>query len=808
MKRRHRQRGINIIAGIFAAGVTCGTAAEQFIPLPGEPGKVTTPNPIMELTNRAIGVTGAGDAPSLPDSITIENEGGEILFDNNNRIITYKGKRSAVRLRTDSGLDMQAKTVIVNLDKKVAELQGPVTVYMGDTLTLADSGTYDWENMRADIKGVRSKVSGIIVKGSSVRYDKDDKGKNFMQIQDAYVSTDDIEKPGSWIGAGELTVYPGEYGRVTRLSVAYEDHDVAIPIIGWFSFSHSLNLREGYLPHPGAKSIWGTYLLNQYGILLGNRRVENNIPTADYLMTTHLDYRTRRGVATGLDFEDLNMQKKYKSMKGLRLYYVADTDPNINPTDMYREPISKDRYAVKMSALWDLPHPGTDTLGHWTLGVNVEALSDRYFLRDYFEEEGHINERPDNTVKLTRRGKRSETTLLTRFAPNDFYTTDERFELSYYRARTAIGNTGINYETRNSIGAMRQYIPTYDRFMYKMSLEEAKDVAVREYYERLLNESTYFRINSTHEFTASFKLFNILDVTPKAGVGYTGYYSVGNVGADNRALGYAGVDLGMKLHRHFPNFRLDALGYEGLTHVVRPYLSFSHCNISSSNPLVPQVDTWSSIYGNSTASPMNLDLIGFTGIDGWGTWTIWRMGVQNTLTTTVDSEPRTLLYWDAFLDYNEENPNTNSKYSNLYSRLYFYPTRRLSLNLETQTPTVSSGEGYSQYNTYLKFQPVAYLEGQLGYRVIDNHPMLKDSSQIYAQANVRINDKYSTAFRWYWDVEAGRLPIQQYSVFSKTGAWYTGATLFLRNNGGKTETGFGISFTLGETASSLPINFF
>ena len=788
-------------------GATCGSAAEQFVPLPGEPGTPSA-NPILDLADKAISATGATVAPTIPNAMTIENEGGEILFNSNNRVITYKGKNNPVRLRTDSGLDIQAETIVVDLDKKTAELGGPLTVYMGETLTLADSGTYNWEEMTADIKGVRSKVTGIIVRGSRVTYAKDKEGKNYMQIQDAYVSTDDSKEPGTWIGAGELTVYPGEYGRVTRLSVAGREHDIAIPIIGWFSFSHSLNPQEGYLPHPGAKSIWGTYLLNQYGVLLGNRRVENNIPTADYLLTGHFDYRTRRGFATGLDAEDLKMQKKYKDMTGLRTYLIFDSDPMINPTETPRSHTKHTRYSVKMTTLWDLPQPECDTTGNWTLGTNVELLSDQYVLRDYFESEGRMNDKPDNTVRLSRRGARSEAMLLSRFSPNNFYASDERYELSYYRARTALGKLGINYETRNSIGAMKQHIPAHEMFMYREALHNTKDKDLRAYYSRMLNTSAFMRVNSTHEFTASYKAFNFLDVTPKAGVGYSGYYGVDGVGSDNRFLGYLGVDAGIKMHRHFSNFRIESMGYEGLTHVIRPYMSFSHCNISSSNPLVPKIDTWSSLYGNSTTSPINLDLMGFSGIDGWGTWTIWRFGMQNTLTTTVDGENRTLLYWDVFIDYNEENPNTNSKYSNLYSHVVFSPTRRLKLGLETQTPTIKNGDGFSQFNTYVQLQPTAYLEGRLGHRMIDNHPIQEDASQVYAEANIRINDKYSTAFRWHWDVEDGHLPIQQYSIFRKTGAWYTGATLFLRNNGGKKETGFGISFTLGETGSALPIDFF
>ena len=807
--RKNKHKTIGIVTGMLAVGAVYGTTNEDFVPIPGAaPTNTGNINPVQDLTTRTISAAGEAYSPAIPDTISIDNEGGEIQYNSADRTITYASGTKPLRVRTGTGVDIQAKRVTLSIDKKRAELEGPLVVYFDDTITKATKGTYDWDKMQVKIEGVRSKVTGILIRGSAIEYEKDEEGKPFMRIHDAYASTDDSKTPDTWIGAGELTIYPGDYGRVTRLSIAAGEHDIAIPIIGWFSFSHSLNPREGYLPHPGVKSTWGTYLLNQYGILLGNRRVENNIPTADYLLTTHLDYRTRRGIAAGLDFEDLLMQKKYRDMTGLRTYYALDSDPMINPSEKPREETGHNRYSVKLCTLWDLPSMPQESKANWTLGTNIELLSDKYMLRDFFDDEGHINDRPDNTVRINRRTERSETMLLGRFAPNDFYTTDERIELSYYRARTAIGRTGIAYETRNSFGMLRQEIPAHEMFMYRAALEETTDPTVRDYYERMLNGSSYLRANSTHEFSTSFKALNFLNITPKAGVGYSGYYGVDHVGADNRFLGFAGVDINFKLHKSMPDFALESLGYKGLTHVIRPYTTFSHCSISSSNPLVPKVDTWSSIYGNSTSSPMNLDLMGFTGIDSWGTWTIWRMGMQNTLTTTVDGESRTILNWNVFVDYNEENPNTSSRFSNVYSHLYFKPTRRLSLNLETQTPSIDSGDGFSQYNTYVTFQPAAYFEGRIGHRCIDNHPIQQDTSQVYAQANLRVNETYSVACRWNWDIEEGRLPIQQYSVFRKTGAWYMGATLFLRDNGGKKETGFGISFTLGETGSSLPVNFF
>ncbi|MBQ3218277.1 MAG: hypothetical protein IJB33_05345 [Akkermansia sp.] len=803
-----RRRIVGLATTLFAAGSVCTAEAQNIVPLPSEifgegaPGS----NPVIDLADRMISVSGQPLAAELPETMTIENVGGEVLYDNEKHTLTYRGKGSPVKLLTDAGLDVNAREICVNLKEKKAVLTGPLTVYQGESLTRAGKGEYDWSREKLDVYDVRSKVTGILVKGTRVEYAKDEEGKNFLKIHDAYVAADDSKVPDTWVGAGELTVYPGDYGRVTRLSLASGEYDIPIPVLGWFSFSHSLNPREGYMPNLGTKSSWGAYLCNSYGILLGNRRVENNMPVTDYLLTTRLDYRTRRGLAGGLDFESEAMRKRYPQAKGLELYYIQDSDPMINPTKTKRLHTDHERYRVAFSALWDLPRPEGDTRAEWTVGTNINILSDRYVLRDFFEELSQVNNEPDNTIRLVRRDKNSQTMLMTRLAPNDYYITDQRAELSYYRVRSAIGGTGITYETRNSAGIMKQEVPFEERFSYKAALDDIKDDREREYYARLLNTQPYFRINSTHEFARHFNVLKFLNITPKAGAGYTGYYGVEGVGADNRFLGYVGLDANIKIHRHFDSFRVPYLGYKGLTHIMMPYTTLSHCNISSANPGVPKLDAWDKNFGTTSSNPMELDLMGFTGLDSWGTWSLWRFGLNNRFITEVDMEKHSLLNWNVFIDYNAENPHAPNKFSNLYSMLTFRPSERVRFYLESQTPTISGGDDFTEYRAGVGFQPCASLETSFWYRSIKDHPIQSDSEQLSLRATLRINEKYTVNGRWDFDIERSRIPIQQYSVFRKTGSWFTGASLFLRDNGGKKETGFGISFTLAETGTALPIS--
>ncbi len=784
--------------------------AEQgadFIPLPDQ---AISRNPVMQHVDQAVSSLGSTAGFKVPDSLIVRNQHGQVDYDSEKRIITYTAGSSPIYVRTAEGQEIFARRLVANVDTCIAELSGPLVIYQGDTLTHAEDGTYDWKNGIAHVTHIRSKANGTIIRGSSATYDKLPSDKNRITIHHAFITTEDVQKPAMWVGTGTLTVYPGDYGVVSRLSLSGSEHDVPVPILGWMTLSHSLNPEEGYMPIPGVKSSWGTYLLNRYGFLLGNRRVERGMPTADYLLTARGDFRSRRGLAGGFDFVSNEMRKEYSDSRGLQVYGIADRRPDINPLSVPRENLSHRRYRVAMQGFWDVPIPSTRKKSppRWTLVTDLNLLSDRYVLQDYFEEEARLNDKPDNSVRLDRLTPRSSTMLLTRFAPNHFYSTDERAELSYYRPRTVLGSSGIAYETRNTAGLLHQNIPAEQRELYRARLSRIRQADLKEYYTRLLNSGSYVRVNSTHEFSSSVKIFRFLNVTPKVGGGYTGYYNVEDVGADNRLLGYLGCDFDIKFYRHFPSVRLPRLGLRGLYHVIHPYAEISHGSISSSNPYVPQVDTWSTTMGNSTVCPMPMDLMDFTGIDGWANWTVWRLGMRNTLSTVYDGESRTFIDWNLFLDYNIDNPNTETRFSNLYSLIMMNITSQCTLRLETQTPTVRGGDGFNQYNTSLSMVPMPWLETQIGHRYISNHPIQHDANYAYFRVNLRINERYSAAARVSWDVQGDRIPIQQFSITRKFGPWYLGATVMLRDNGGKRETGLGISFTLGETGTSLPVKFF
>ena len=401
--------------GLLCYGIDRAQEAD-FIPLPKDilPETTKVDNPIMDLAEATIIRTGhVSFSPKIPESFVIRNNNGNVFYDNENRRLVYTGgssedTRRPLYLRTDEGYEIFAEKITADFATREAQLEGPLLIYQGETMTRAESGTYNWEHGEADVRGVRAKVGGLLVRGSRMEYKKDEKGENYLVIHDTYVSAEDVEKPGMWLGAGKLTVHPGDYGSLSHLSVASGDYDMTVPLLGWFTISHSLNPEEGYLPIPGSEGIWGTYLRNRYGVLIGNRRVEHGMPVADFTATALLDYRSRRGDGGGFELVDERMHRKFQDTTGLAVYYAADRQPDINPTRFARDEISKDRYRVALQAIQPFTIP-PDSEANWQLSVTGTIVSDQYMLRDFFRDISQTDDKPDNALWISRRTRADET---------------------------------------------------------------------------------------------------------------------------------------------------------------------------------------------------------------------------------------------------------------------------------------------------------------------------------------------------------------------------------------------------------------
>lgn len=754
----------------------------------------------IRAAENVINIAEGGLMPTAPEAFDVEYENGSMRYDHEANAVIYEGCGNPIHVITDKGSEMFADQVTAHLERKTLELSGNVTAFQGESVTRAPYIEYHWETRELAVGKIRTKVSGMILEADSFEYGTDARGNRYVKTRRASLTTEDKKKPSSWLVADTLNIYPEDRLEFSHMWVQVGN----VPVFYFPWFVHSLNPREGYMLRPGTQSTWGAYLLNEYGILLGNRRIEHGVPTSDYLATLRLDYRTRRGMAYGIDAEETALAKKYRNLDGLSVYYADDTGPDINPTETLRVPVGKNRSRIALHQMWDLP---IDDPVHavYALKTNINYLSDRYVLRDFFHELCQTNDKPDNAVTLDRRTKESQTTLLVRHDLNDFYLTEDRTELSYDRVRSALFDTRLTYETHNSFGVLKQNLSPSERVSIQNTIDSLRgdEVETREYWQRMLNTGAYMRFYSLHELTTSYKVAGFLNITPKAGGGYMGYYDVDNVGNDNRFLAYAACDVDMKFSRSYSSARNYTFGVNGLNHVIQPYSTFSVGEATDAKPLVPRIDAWT-----STTNPMPLDISSLACVDTFSEWAVWRYGVRNILSTDRNGGRIEWMSWNVFMDANIKAADTDREFSNLYSRWRWNPVQWYSLNSEMQFPVIHESQAYKEYNNYIQFQPIRSCEFSVGHRYLSGHSIFEDSNQLNLRCLFRITENVAMSGEWQWDLVEKRTQIQQYSLYRNVGALFVGSSVFVRNNGGKQELGVGFSITLGETRDSFPINFF
>lgn len=760
-------------------------------------------NPVSGMSEQLMGQFADGDgmSPDIPENVDIQCD-GTATVDRDANTLTFVGNPT-VYMASDNKIEIYAHQAVVNSTEKTVTLTGDLSIYRDGSLTRAEKAVYNYETKELTTDGIKAKSNGMLLRSGTFSYAKNDKGEDYLEGFDASVSSEDDQDPDTWISAKRIRIYPQDRLNFSHLTFNYKN----VPFFYFPYFSHSLNPREGYMPSLGARSYWGAFMLNRYGILSGNRRVEKGRPTADYLFQSHLDYRSRRGVAIGEDIVDLKLEQEASNMKGLSVYYAYDQDPSISPTDEPRKGVDNNRWRIALQQMWKLSleeYPGA----RWRAKANINVLSDQYMLRDFYQDLFEANSEPDNTLTLERTDRQSVLTLLQRMPINDFYITDQRSEISYDRIRGSLMNSRFIYESQTSFALMRQVVPAEMRMTVRDRLEQLpQNDPNREFWEHMLQTDGFLRFHTYHELSRSYKTAGFLNITPRLGGGYTAYMDpTGDLGSFNQGIFYAGLDTSFKISRKYNSVRWDALGLNTMNHIIQPYTTLMYMGVNELDSPYPRIDG-----SASTTNPMALSVGRMTEIDSLSTCSVLRYGVRNFLMTEQDNSAKQWFSWDAFMDAYLHNASSDKKFSNLYSMTRWSPLPWFSYASVVQFPVLrdEKRENYQEYNNSLWFQPFRSTEILCSHRYLTKHPLLEDSNQLNLRVIYRISEELALGGSWRWEMKRKdkRLEIQEYNIYKNMGSWYFGCGLFMRVNGGKDELGIGFSFTLKETGNYMPFTF-
>ncbi|MFT3992287.1 MAG: LPS assembly protein LptD [Luteolibacter sp.] len=766
-------------------------------------------------------VTPTLDPKSLPKDFQLVNSGGEIS--GNAETGVHLG--GPVKFRGDNGLEAFSDTAEIDFKRKTLTLEGNVSLYQGNTLRRGDRAVYHYDTKFLETEEMRTSLDSILLEAG--KFTSEQKGKKrIYHGTDTGVTTADEEHPSYWVRGKDVKVYAGDKIVFKNMLLYAGDTPVF-----WLPYlSQPLDSKLGYHFLPGLRSNWGPFLLNSYGIMLGG---EYNAETEErenawLLSLWKFDIRTKRGIGTGVDLLDTRLDEN--EFTGLSLYYLNDLAPDTSRSGLDRESVNEDRYRLSLKHRLPLEF---ETKADWRLDTNLTFLSDAYYLEDFDRSAYRTDPYPDNTIGLFRRSDNSLFSFFTRIDWDQFYRTDQRLpEIAFDQPRRPIFDSPIQHEGSTSFSIIQERAPdTTSGTIEALSTLPASDARVAGLisqlsgYERTLAlemvslpltdprrdrlrsnllDIGYARFHTYQEFTMPLMVKNFLSLTPDIGVGYNRYDSVnGPFGTEDQSLLHFGLEASVKFTKDYGPMFDPGIGLNGLLHIFQPYGNWSILHAGNKDSDFPEIDRLT-----ATTRPQSLDPSLFTAIDEMNSWNILRVGARNRLITKRDGQEFDWLFLDTYVDFFIKDPTGDREVSNLYNDLRWNPLPWMNVGLNTQFPVVSSGSGFTEVNPYVQFMPNKNFEVRIGYRYLEGHPILLDSSLISLRTSYRFNDWWSISTRHEFEAEDGVLQNQDYMLYRDLGNWVAGIGFNHNDNRVKQEYGIIFNIVLKDFPSvSLPLEF-
>jgi LPS-assembly protein len=622
---------------------------------------------------------------------------------------------------------------------------------------------------------------------------------NSFQARDAIFTTSDSSKPDWEFRAKSVRIYPKD--RIIFSDVTL--YVGKLPVFWWPYLYQSLNRDTSFSLTPGYRSEWGAFLLYR-----------QHFPIAEnWDGILHLDLRSQRGVAIGLD-SDYKYGKRDRSWGRFRAYYANDLTP---PTITYSDsdtssPVDPNRYRVSFQNRLYI----TDDI---YANIDINKLSDPRFLQDFLPNEFRVDPQPDNVLSVTKLDDHYALSLIYRKQLNNFLDMTERLpELALDFTRQPLFGSPIFYQGETSVARLNR------NFSRGALFEDYGATRVDTYHELLYPQvyggwlsvipriglrGTYY--SETGHFQTDMQDETVEDILPdntytiRHVVTTTNKLSTG--GAGFRGVADAGFEASFKFSRVWDDASSRLWGLDGLRHIVQPYTDFSFVRTNRGPDDILQFDR----FQPSTQLPM-FDFPQFTSIDAIDNWSILQLGVRNRLQTRRDNSTFNWLEMDTFFDVNLDEPEFpganlhQGALSNLYNRLRWNPLPWFSFTVASQTPL--NANGFTEINTGVSWLVNQDLRLDLSHRYLNENPFFTNSSLINLGAYYRLDDNWAISAREEYEAVGNLLENQVYEVHRDLSSWVASLGFIIRDSGtGSNEYGVLLTFTLKDfPAISLPIS--
>ncbi|MFV0338668.1 MAG: LPS-assembly protein LptD [Chthoniobacterales bacterium] len=663
-----------------------------------------------------------------------------------------------------------------NPDSRDVLLVGNIRLYSAEAVLTGERALYNLETKQMRALEMRGAAHPMLFRAFSMRAPS----LREFRATNSIITTDDSSEPDYYIRSRTVRIYPDD--RVVFLNSTLYVRN--IPVF-WLPYLYSSLNETGFTFLPGYDSRWGAFFLTTYAFPLG---AGENI-----IGRVHVDGRTKQGVALGFDL-DLKFGKDNRSTGEFLSYYAFDDseDGLDNAND--------GRYRVSYKQHLFL----TDDI-YATADINL--LSDRNFLEDFFPSDFRTDPQPDNYIALTKWDENYTMNLLTRWQMNDFYDVTERLPEGV-----------VDIKQHRLFGWPVFYTGEMSAGYYRRAFAEGSPFPN---YES-------FRFDMFHQLSVPTTLFGWLNLVPKAGFRLTAYDKSGSFedyeemidtnspdglispmqtisyetnslnrptpelrekGSVVRPVFNFGLDASFKVSRTYENIQSRFFGLDGVRHIIQPYTKLSFVVNTGADP--DEILQFDRVVPSTQLLPVELSQ--FTAIDSIDTWGIMRLGIRNRFQTRRDNSTHEWLMWDTFLDINFKNPYTDQDVSNIFNVISFKPLPWIAFDALTQFPL--GDEGFTEADMRVRIMPTKNLMFSFGPQIINGNDNFADSSQFNFYAYWQINDNWGFSLYEQYEAEQDLLLYQRYMFHRDLSSWVASFGAQIRKSEGHKED-IGILFVM------------
>jgi lipopolysaccharide assembly outer membrane protein LptD (OstA) len=674
-------------------------------------------------------------------------------------------------IRGTNGAVLTANTAAINWNTADVIADGKVRIQQDDMVWVGEHVQYNLKTKQMISEQFRTGRSPVFAQGEGLHGDLTNKVYN---ATNAFITADDIYNPTLKIRASHIRIVPGKRIEATHATLWLGD----VPVFYFPYYVRNLGPHANNLnATPGYRSRYGAFILGTYTWQL-NEQLDGEV---------HLDYRQKRGVGAGPDF---NFHLGRWGEGKLSYYFTRDEDPSTNGM---LAPVLENRQRLSLDY-------NANPYTNFNAKSQVRYQNDIGVVRDFFEGEYRHDPQPNTFVEVNKFWQNFSLDVLTQPRVNDFYETVERLpdvRLSGFRQQ--LGSSALYYESESSAGYYRRVFAETNGFLGGLSYSAA-------------------RADTYHQITLPQTFFGWLNITPRVGGRFT-YYSdasgVGeattNAGAGDeiyRGVFNTGAEVSFKASRLWAGVENKALDLNGVRHIIEPSANYVYIPKPSDRPpALPQFD-----YELPSLRLLPNEFPEYNAIDSIDAQNAIRFGLRNKIQTKRNGQVEDFLNWEVFTDWRlrrndgiDNQTGTNqTDFSDIYSDLTLKP--RSWLTLQSQTRYDIDEVKWTMALNTMTIKPNDTWSWTIGHFYLRrdqiNSPTGLGEGNNLATSTLyyRVNENWGLRASHHYDIIRRNMREQYYTAYRDLRSWTCAVTVGLRDEPGRSDD-FIVAFTLSLKAA-------